>query len=173
MSSLWDTLPVEVQDKILLTAAKLIYDDTVKHFRLIVGSIDARLAAHYNVAKAEQYRSKSTVFCQTYEREYRYNNYSYIRNGHNQPESYSELQITLPGDSFGDKSIDRVYEGRGRQALGRENDPNMMPLVFVLQGCKTRDITIDHLQSLLRTNKVKFLKKDNKGVLVRKFMAIT
>ena len=47
--SLWDILPDELQDKILVTAVKFVYDDTVKHFKLVVRSIDARLAAHYNV----------------------------------------------------------------------------------------------------------------------------
>ena len=108
--SLWDILPDEIQDKILLTAVKLIYDGTVKHFQLVVHSLDARLAAHYSVPKhtEPQYRSVTTVYASTYTREHIPNRFSDPRG-----ESYNELQITLPGDSFGCKHIDRVYDMRG------------------------------------------------------------
>jgi len=169
--SLWDILPTEVQEIIMITAVKLIYDDTVKHFKLVVGSIDARLAAHYNVRNHLRYRSKTTVFASTYIRESHYNRYNYQH--FNNPESYEELQITLPGDSFGSKNIDRVYAYRGENKLLRDNDPTQRPLVFILEGVKSRTVTMEHLYELLTINNIKFLKKDNKAVLIRKFLAIS
>jgi hypothetical protein len=171
--SYWDMLPIELQDKIMTEAVRLVYNKLVKHFNTICVSIDARLAAHEYVIRIDRgLRSKTTVFCQTYFREhfeYSYNNH---QRRYRHDFAYNEYDISYT-KTFGNKKIDSVYEQRGVALHRHDNDVSQVPLQYVLFGLtQHNDITIDNLQQLLRLNNVKFKKSLRKPDLVRLFLQI-
>lgn len=161
--SLWDVLPPELQIVILVQANQLLYNDVVAQFKLVMSSIDARLAAHHNVPKESRFRTKTTVFACSYVR--RHQGYNYYQRYY--MEAYDEFELTFSQESFGNKGIDNVLD-RER----RTTDLHKRPLYIVLDGVKSREVTVDDLRYLLQQNKIKFLKKHNKQQLVRKFVAI-
>lgn len=167
----WDLLPLELQERIMKEAVQLTYNAVVKHFDTICVSLDARLLAH-NYARppnTERYRSRTSVYCQTYERLH-YPNY-YQRHFH-RFEPYTEYEISYT-KTFGNKSIDNVYEQRGVGDHRQHNDPSNLPLYCVIKRLTEHaEITIDHLHQLLRLNNVKFKKSLRKPELVRLFLKI-
>ena len=180
--SLWDNLPTELQELILNKASILIYNDCMKHFMLIVCSVDARLAAHHNVRSYNRRgvfsRSrecsgfKKTVFACTKNRRKQFNRWEYRYN--RVPESYEYLEIEFPLETFGNKEIDFYCVGmRGQLEFTENNNVNYLPLSFVLEGVKSRTIRVDHIQHLLTMNNIPFKCKDTKVILVRKFLKIT
>ena len=169
----WDLLPIELQDRIMKEAIQMVYNELVKHFNTICLSLDARLLAHNFVKRPDQYRSKTTVFCHTYDRIHRPNpfgGHGFIGGYTFEPYTEYDMQYTK---TFGNKNIDNVYQQRGAGEHHKHNDPSHLPLQCVIQRLHQHaEITIEHLHQLLRLNNVKFKKSLRKPELIRLFLAI-
>lgn len=168
--SYWNMLPVELQERVMRDAVRLMYDTVVKQFNTICVSLDARLMAHDFVRppNTTRYGSRTSVFCQTRERHHR----SYLLGQNSDGTEYTEYE-TIYTQTFGNKVINNLIWNRGALQHRQHNDPSELPLQCVLANLgRYGSVTIDHVQQLLRLNQIKFKKSARKPELVQLFLKI-
>jgi len=196
--SLWDKLPTEVEQIIMHKKLQIEYADVMAEFRLICNSLDARVKAHNNTNGFKNHLrfEHTTVFGHS-EILKRYGNTShhsfliendwrpgYWHRRGNDHNTY-EVQNFTYTNTFGCKNIDENLKRKYDQNISEfdhsdpirvlheyNNELLNVPLIKVLQRLRTRQITIPMLTLFLKANNVKVLARYNKGVLVRKWLAL-